>query len=85
LATGRAEKTFGRDLAWLHPIVQREVQVERHLDRLLARDERSEGDDAAIARRKLRAFPDFAEQAVSLVFLKGWARRCACRQPMRCT
>ena len=55
----------------LDAIVERQVQVERHLDRLVARDQRGERDDAAIAGREAGALPHVAEQAVLRILLEG--------------
>ena len=61
------------DLARLDAVVEREVRWSRHLDRLVARDERRERDDAAVPRREARAFPDVAEQAACAYFSSAGA------------
>lgn len=38
------------DLGGLHAVVERKVDVVRHLDRLVARDQRGERDNAAVAQ-----------------------------------
>jgi hypothetical protein len=45
------------NLARLNAVIERQVQVEGHLDRLVARDQRGERNDAAVSGHKARAFP----------------------------
>jgi hypothetical protein len=52
-------------------MVQRELQVIRQRDRLIAPDQRGERDDAAIAPRKAGPRPHLAEQAILRVFVEG--------------
>ena len=58
------------DLARLDPVVERESQVVRHLDRLVARDERRERHDAAVTWRKPRPLPYLAQQTVFPVLIE---------------
>ena len=55
------------DLARLEAVVEREVQMARHLDRLVAGDERRERDDAAVPRREPRAFPEVPDRAARVL------------------
>ncbi len=57
---------FGR----LDAVIERDVQVIRHLDRLVARDQRGKRDNAAVAYAEARAFPHVAKQRVLRVFFK---------------
>ena len=59
------------DLARLDAVIEREVQMVRHLDRLVAGDQRRERDDAAVPRRETGAFPYVPELAVLRVLLEG--------------
>src|SRR5882757_8891437 len=60
------------DLAWLDTVIERRVQVIRHLDCLVSGDEYGQRDDAAVARRETRTFPYLSEKAVMCVPLEGW-------------
>jgi hypothetical protein len=50
-----------RDLRRLHAVVEREGQVVRQFDGLVAGDQRGDGDDAAVARGKARPFPEVVD------------------------
>src|SRR5687767_2840466 len=58
------------NLGGLDAAVQRDVQVIRHFGRVVARDQRRERHDAAVARRKAGTFPNLAEQAFLGVLLQ---------------
>ena len=51
------------DFAWLDTVIERQVQMRRHLDRLVARDQDGEGDDAPVAWGEARPFPHITEKA----------------------
>ena len=77
----RIEREMGDDLgdlARLDAVVEREVQMARHLDRLVAGDQRRERDDAAVPRREPRAFPEVAEQRPRAYFSSAGATVCTC-------
>src|SRR5947207_1469027 len=57
------------DLARLHTVIERKLELMRQLDRLVARDQRRQGDDAAVARRQSGAPPQVGERALR-VFLE---------------
>ena len=63
------------DLTRFDAVIERQVEVARHLDRLVARDEDGERHDAAVPRRKTRALPQVAQKSVLRVLLKGWGDR----------
>ena len=52
-------------------VIERQLEMVRHLDRLVARNQRGERNDAAVARRETRAFPYVAEKTVLCVLFKG--------------
>jgi hypothetical protein len=58
------------DFAWLHAIVEREVEVVRHLDRLMTRDQGRHGNDAAVSWREIRALPQITEKKALRVSFK---------------
>src|SRR6266566_1767887 len=60
------------DLAWLDTVIERQIQVIRHLDRLVSGDEYGQRDDAAVARRETRTFPYLSEKTVMRIPLEGW-------------
>jgi hypothetical protein len=49
------------DLRRLDAVVERQVDVVRHLDRVVARDERGERNDAAVPGSEAGPFPYLAE------------------------
>ena len=59
-------ENFGR----LHAMIEGKRHVTGHLDRLIARDQGGECDDAAIPRAKPRAFPHVTEQTALGVFVE---------------
>src|SRR5207244_13129317 len=59
------------DLARLHAVVERQVEVVRHLDRLVACDQRGERNDAAVARAEATPCRYVAEKTFLRVLLKG--------------
>src|SRR5688572_31537221 len=59
-----------RDLARRDAVVERDVEVVRHLDRLIARDERGERHDAAVTWRKTGPLPYLAQQTVLRVLFE---------------
>ena len=54
-----------------HAVVERNLQVIRQRDRLIAPDQRGERDDAAIAPRKIGTLPNVTEQAILCVFVES--------------
>ena len=60
-----------RDFARFDTVVEREVEMRRHLDRLVACDQRCEGDDAPVAWGEARPLPHITE-------------KCALRVPLEC-
>ena len=52
-------------------VIEREVEVVRHLGGLIARDQCGQRDNAAVARVEAGALPKVAEQSVLLIFFKG--------------
>ena len=46
-----------RNLTRFNAVVECEVEIVRHLDRLVARNQGGDGNDAAVPRREARAFP----------------------------
>ena len=58
------------NLAGLHAVIEREVEIGRHLDGLAARDQGGERNDASVSCRQARAFPDIAEKTVLCVLLE---------------
>ena len=61
-----------RDFRRRDAVVERQVDVVRHLDRLAARDQHGERHHAAVARRQAGPLPDLAEEAVLRVRLQRW-------------
>ena len=59
------------DLGRLHAVVEGQSEMEGHLDRLVARDQHRERDDAAVARAQAGTLPDIAEQAFLRVFVES--------------
>ena len=60
------------NLGGLHAAVEREVEIVRQFDRLIARDQGRESDDTAIARRKARTLPEITKQnALGILFKSG--------------
>ena len=62
---------FGK-LSRLYTVVQRQCEMNRHLVRLNASDDRSNGDNASITRRKLRTLPKTSEHRFLGVVFKRW-------------
>ena len=58
-------------LGRLHAVVEREVEIVRKFDRLIARDERGDRDDAPVPRRQTRPLPEIAEHDVLRIFFEG--------------
>ena len=56
-------------LARLHAVIEREVEIVGHLDRLVAGDHCGERHDAAVAGAKIGPLPEVAEKTVLLVML----------------
>ena len=59
-----------RDLAGLDAVVQGQIEVIRHVNRLIARDQSRKRNDAPVPRRESRPFPDVAEECRSRVLLE---------------
>ena len=57
---------FGR----LNAVIEREVEILRHLSGLIARDQRRERDDATIAKVEAGPLPQVAEQGILLVLFE---------------
>ena len=69
---------ISESLGRLHAVVEREVEIVRQFDRLIARDERGDRDDATVARAKARAASrDRRARRPSHIF-RGRARRREC-------
>ena len=51
-------------------VIERQIEIVGHLDGLVARDQRGERDDAAVAWRETRALPHLAEKTVLRVFIQ---------------
>ena len=62
---------ISESLGRLHAIVEREVEIVRQFDRLIARDERGDRDDATVARRQSRSLPEIAEHDALRIFFEG--------------
>jgi hypothetical protein len=62
----RLGQLFARDA-----VLQRALDVKRHLVGAVERDKACDRDEAAVARRKLGAFPHVAEQHIIGVMRKG--------------
>src|SRR3712207_1279263 len=60
-----------RDLARLDTVVERKVEIVGHLDRLVARDQGSKRDEAAVPRREIGTFPYVPEQRALRVLREG--------------
>ena len=60
-----------RDLARLDAVIERQVEMVRHLDGLVARDQCGQRNDAAVARREAGAFPHIAEQRLGVLLERG--------------
>src|SRR5690242_1634486 len=60
------------NLAWLNTVIEREVHVVGHLNRLVSRDQSCESNNAAISRRKTRTFPQFGKRPLR-VLVKRWS------------
>src|SRR5438093_7124151 len=58
-------------LARLDTVIEPEIEVVRHLDRLIARDQRGKRDNAAVPRRETRSLPYVATKGCFVVLLKG--------------
>ena len=59
------------NLARLHAAIEREVEIERHLDGLVARDQGCDRNDASVSRRQAGTLPDIAKKRALRVFLQG--------------
>jgi hypothetical protein len=59
-----------RDLARLDTVVEREVEMIWHLDSLIARDQGSQGHNAAVVRPEAGALPYVAEEKVFCIGLQ---------------
>lgn len=59
-----------RDFGRPHAVVEREIEIERHLDRLVARNQRGDGDEATVAGTQAWALPHLAEQSVLRVVVE---------------
>ena len=60
-----------RNLSRLEATVEREIELERQLCALIARNQYREGDYAAIPSGKLRTFPQVAQHHIVRIALKG--------------
>jgi hypothetical protein len=56
------------DLARLDAVVERQLQLLRHLDGLVARDQRRQSDDAAVAVGEPAAAPQLGERPLGVFF-----------------
>src|SRR5438552_3093688 len=88
------------NLARLDAVIERMVQVTRHLDRLVARNKDRKRDDAAVARRKTRTLPQVSQNTVLRVLvergrdhsdivthkhgMRSWLRLCRVALRRRC-
>src|SRR5438093_4002162 len=63
------------DLARLDAVVERQVEVVPHLDRLVACDQGGKRDDAAVSWCETRALPNIAEKTALRVLLQGRRHR----------
>src|SRR4030088_654614 len=59
-----------RDFGRPHAVVEREIEIERHLDHLVARNQRGDGDEAPVAGTQAWALPHLAEQPVLRVVVE---------------
>src|SRR3954468_24283521 len=56
----------------LHTIIEREIEIEGQLDRLIARDKGGDREHATIAERKTGPFPEIAQNSLlSILFERG--------------
>ena len=62
--------TISGDLGRLDAVVERTIELARHIDGLVARDQRRQGDDAAVARRQAGTSPQVGDRPLR-VFLEG--------------
>src|SRR5882757_9883436 len=60
-------RQFGR----LHAVVEREVEIVRKFDHLIARDERGDRDDASVARWQTWSLPEIAEHDILRISFEG--------------
>src|SRR6516225_11250460 len=63
-------------LAWFNAVVQRQIEMVGHLDRLVPRDQSGDGDDTAIPRGEPRTFPQFGKRTLR-VLLQRWRHHSA--------
>src|SRR5947209_382457 len=61
-----------RNFRRLHAVVERKLQVIRQSNHLVARDQRGERDDAAVAGCEAGTFPHLSEKLILRVFVEGW-------------
>src|SRR5207302_6966294 len=59
------------NLRWLDAVFEREIEMVRHLNRLVARDQRGKRDDAAVVGVQARTLPHIAEQTILGVLIEG--------------
>jgi hypothetical protein len=59
------------NLSRLDAVIEGQVQIERHLHCLVARDQGGDRDNTAISGRQARTFPHLSEQARSCVYFSS--------------
>src|SRR6516162_4136988 len=64
-----------RNLSWFNAIVECNVEVVGHLDRLVSRDQGGNCNHAAVSWRQAGTFPQLSKRALC-VLLKGWRYHC---------